>query len=113
MPQRKSLNIRTLKCSPPFPRVQAWDIVGPASIKRAKYIIENSVRVSPAEILQNMVDGKVQVAVIGEKQLLTDIPEYHYLLNENTDDGRPWAKLRGIGGKTAAIGEENLLMRRE
>lgn len=64
------------------------------------------------DVRQTMIGQHMAVAVIGENELTTDIPDYRYLYDifPNQED---WNALRGVGATLAiplsSAGEENLL----
>jgi hypothetical protein len=79
------------------------------AIDRAQYIVEQMLQNS-SDLRKKMVDRGFVIEIIGQDQVLTDLPRYKYLKNRETFDGRDFDLTRGVGDeKACSIGEENLL----
>ncbi|MCO5991694.1 winged helix-turn-helix domain-containing protein, partial [Actinoallomurus spadix] len=60
--------------------------------------------------LAERVGAKAVAVVIPRGVALTSLPRFRHLEGTNTEDGRPWAEVRGFHGDgVVAIAEENLL----
>lgn len=80
---------------------------------RAKYVVDAMLTYLP-DVRQAMQTAQYRINVIGRNQILTDLPDFSYLLGHSSTEtgsvGIQYSTLRGLGGRTAlAIGEENLL----
>lgn len=100
--------------------VQARDVAGftvkasanvrPEALDAAAASFARLIRGDQA-IVERMRAAKVEVAVIGQRELATDLPEYAGLRGRITADGRRYdaPEIRGLGGQPCAAGEENIL----
>ena len=89
---------------------QAWDLVPSNVLQRAAWAVDRMLDLAPALLRSNLVKGKARLGIIAATQKLTDLPEFAWLANVNTFDGRPFSSLRGVGGTkdvpTTALGVE-------
>lgn len=81
----------------------------------AAEIVGNVIINSPIlrELLAYKGGTGLKIGIIDSAQFMTDMPEYLFLKNVSTFDGRSYADLRGVGATTStpmtSVGEENLL----
>src|SRR5271157_2398379 len=89
---------------------RAADSVAEDAFKRAQFVVRQMTWASP-KILEKMAAAGFRVEIIGQDQVLTDLPDYVHLKGKKTRDGRDFdTGTRGVGGRDrCSIGEENLL----
>ncbi len=76
---------------------------------RAEAVRILSTQLRDRTIILNLLRNQVRVVVVPRNMLMTDLPEFAAQRNTFTMDGRPWDVTRGMGGRTTAVTEENLL----
>jgi hypothetical protein len=89
---------------------RAADSVAEDAFKRAQFVVRQMTWASP-KILEKMAAAGFRIEIIGQDQVLTDLPDYVDLKGKKTRDGRDFdAGTRGVGSrKMCSVGEENLL----
>ncbi|MBT2875777.1 hypothetical protein HET67_30755, partial [Streptomyces sp. McG7] len=61
------------------------------------------------EVTARLLKGGTRVVVVPRTEALTSLDAFRFLNGAVTGDGRPWDGVRGVGTRTAAVTEENLL----
>ncbi|MBJ6612862.1 hypothetical protein H4K38_04310 [Streptomyces sp. I3(2020)] len=61
------------------------------------------------EVTARLLKGGSRVVVVPRTEALTSLDAFRLLSGAVTGDGRPWDGVRGVGTRTAAVTEENLL----
>jgi len=96
--------------------IMAFDCVADEAVEMAAHILIRMLSHCPKELLRRLWDAGADVAIIGCKQVTTDMPPHQYLKGCKTADGRCFDQAcRGLGGSvsipTTTCGEENCTMR--
>ncbi|HUT11674.1 MAG TPA: hypothetical protein VMY42_14330 [Thermoguttaceae bacterium] len=86
-----------------MPIVAAGEVADPA-LRRAHEIVARMLSGRP-DVLEALVDGGMYLAIIGNDQVYTDLPENRNQPNPDYLNQR----VRGTGGLPTSFGEENLL----
>ncbi|EFL38974.1 conserved hypothetical protein, partial [Streptomyces griseoflavus Tu4000] len=60
-------------------------------------------------VAARLLKGGSRVLVVPRGEALTSLDAFRFLRGAVTGDGRPWDDVRGVGTRTAAVTEENLL----
>ncbi|GGQ91073.1 hypothetical protein GCM10010280_43450 [Streptomyces pilosus] len=61
------------------------------------------------DVAARLLKGGSRVLVVPRREALTSLDAFRFLRGAVTGDGRPWDDVRGVGTRTAAVTEENLL----
>jgi hypothetical protein len=86
--------------------------VSEVALRRAQEVVDAMLARLPA-VRASMVTTHFKVELIGEAQVLSDLPDYADLRDRKTFDGRTFDRgTRGVGSRQmCSVGEENLLCR--
>ncbi|PSC70665.1 hypothetical protein C2E20_5933 [Micractinium conductrix] len=96
--------------------ISAFDCVSQEAVQAAEALLESMLAVAPQEVLAGLATEGADFAIIGKKQVTTDLPMYRHLQGVSCGNGGGDydAATRGLGGNpgnpTTSCGEENLLM---
>lgn len=89
--------------------------VSPSALDACERFVTATLGSRP-DIQARMAEAKVALVILPRNRAMTDVPEFAALKDQKTFDGRPWAEVRGSGGREAAGGlwaiavpEENLV----
>jgi hypothetical protein len=93
----------------------AFGCVSDKAIGIAARTVEQMLQDADADICRRLVERKITLAVIGEKQVTSDMPPHSFLKGLRTSDHRCFDDgCRGVGATCAvpctSVGEENCLM---
>ena len=100
-------------------RVAGVEILGrdvsPSALDACERFVTASLGNRP-DIQARMAEAKVALVILPRNRAMTDVPEFAGLKDQKTFDGRPWAEVRGSGGRETpgglwaiAVPEENLV----
>jgi len=109
---KRALNIKTLQDG------VVGSGVSETAVRQARLVISAMLAEADPDVVQNLVDHKVQVFIIPKDKKLVDLEPFKYLKDTNTFDGRVWDGVRGLGdtrlpggtGYAIAVSEESLLV---
>jgi hypothetical protein len=89
---------------------RAAESVSEEAFERAQFVVQQMTSAYP-KMLEKMAASGFIVEIIGQDQVLTDLPDYADLKGKKTRDGRDFdSGTRGVGSrKMCSVGEENLL----
>ncbi|MFI8088595.1 lonely Cys domain-containing protein, partial [Streptomyces sp. NPDC086080] len=61
------------------------------------------------DVTARLLKGGSRVVVVPRREAMTSLDAFRHLRGAVTDDGRPWETVRGVGLRSTAVTEENLL----
>jgi alpha-glucosidase len=89
--------------------IKAHEMVVDAALREARDRLHRMLHNTPV-ILQNLVEAGVELHIIGRDQVTSDLPEHRHMKDKSYDGDKTIdERTRGVGGKMASCGEENLL----